>query len=82
MKITPEQEMQIKAIIATMKCPKEYECYRSNFQTICQARLVGDAGVLECLTEQVSTCRYGLPFGSSVFCSCPLRKYIIETFGR
>jgi len=82
MKITPEQEMQVKAIIATMNCPKEYQCYRSNFQIIGSARLVGDAGVVECIAERVSTCRYGLPFGSSVFCSCRLRKYIIETFGR
>lgn len=82
MRITPEQEMQVKAIIATMNCPKGYECYHSNFQIIGNARLVGDTSIVECLAEHVSTCCYGLLFGSAAFCLCPLRKHILETLGR
>ena len=82
MRITPEQEVQIKAIIAAMKCPKEYHCYRSSFRIVGRARLIGDTDVVECLAEQASVCPYGVPFGNTFFCSCPLRKYILETFGR
>jgi hypothetical protein len=80
MRITPEQETQIKAIIATMDCPKGHACYESGFRIICDAGFLGDA--VECLAEHVSPCRYGLSFGGAVFCLCPLRKYILETLGR
>ncbi len=72
----------MEAIIAGMDCPKQFACYVSNFQRIGRARLVGDAGLVECLAEQGSACRYGQPFGATIFCRCALRKYILETFGR
>jgi hypothetical protein len=77
-----EHKSRIEQFIGTLECPRDYECYRSGFEMLSRAQCVGETGLIECLGEHGDCCPYGLPFGDSVFCQCPLRKYIAETLGR
>lgn len=78
MEITKEQARQIERITSETKCPEDFKCRKSGFEDLCKIKLVADHQLVECLEE--NKCRFALPFGNSVFCKCPLRRYIAMNF--
>ncbi|UCE50698.1 MAG: hypothetical protein JSW47_11135 [Phycisphaerales bacterium] len=82
MVITQENKQQIEEIIQTMHCPRDFECYKSDFQNIGEVGIVGDAEMLECIEPRGRTCEFGSPRGLGTICTCPLRNYVARNFRR
>ena len=61
--------------MADMDCPKDFECYKSGFDTLCKAKNNGMKGYADCLEDQFERrCELRVPFGSGAFCHCPLAE--------
>lgn len=82
MVITQQDKQQIEQIIEAMNCPRDFECYKSDFKNIGEVGIVGDAVMLECIEPRGRTCEFGSVRGLGVICTCPLRNYIAKNFWR
>lgn len=82
MEIAQEHDSKIQKIMRGMQCPKDFECYKSGFENLGRAGIVGDAIMIMCLEEKAKTCNYGLSFGHGYICKCPLRNYIAKNYNR
>jgi hypothetical protein len=71
-----DHKKAIEEIIHGMKCPKDFECYNSRFESLCKAKDTDLESYIECLDEEAYKCEFSLTFGSSYLCRCPLRIYI------
>lgn len=80
MKMGPEHKRAVKRMAEGMECPRGFKCRKSGFKQIGKVRLLADGKVIECLEEDGRSCKFGLFFGSGVFCECPLRQYIARNF--
>ena len=72
-----EYQIEIGEVMGVMKCLRDFKCYKSGFEVLCEARSVGDGdeSYLVCLEEYPKKC----PFASverGYICDCPLRVYI------
>ena len=77
--LSKDRRKQIQEIMQRMECPKDFECYRSGFENICEVKTVVPGKLIECLDESRISCMFGLSFGSAIFCQCPLRNYAAES---
>ena len=77
-KMREEDKKQIEEIMGEMKCPKDFSCAESGFESLCKARDEGFEHYLECLEDRPSACTFALPFGYGHFCQCPLRVYLAK----
>ncbi len=73
-----EQEKELKKVIGSLSCPKDFKCYKQGFKTLCKAKDVGLESLLECLEEHSYECPLSVSFGGLYYCSCPLRVYIAK----
>jgi hypothetical protein len=73
---------KIEEIIGQMKCPKDYDCYKSGLKTHCKAEDVGMQSYLKCLEENPSDCVFSMGYAESHYCTCPLRCYIAKKEGK
>jgi hypothetical protein len=78
MELTAEQEREIKAIMAQMRCAKNFECSKSEFEVLCKAKDFGVEHYIECLEAEPHRCNFALYFGSRDLCTCPLRIYVLK----
>ena len=70
---------EIEKIIAQMQCPKDFQCYKSGFETLCKAEDVGMESYLACLEEHPLECKFSVGFfGDRFYCECPLRVYVAK----
>ena len=67
----------IEQIMREMECPKDFQCYRSEFVKLCKAKIFL-SGYADCLEENSELCKFSVPFGEGLFCRCPLRVYVAE----
>ena len=71
---------EIEELIGEMRCPDNFQCYKSGFEDLCGG-LVGEGGKLvDCVNEKAAECGFAVQVGSGYLCSCPLRLYIARTF--
>jgi hypothetical protein len=80
MEITQEHEGRIQEIMREMQCPRDFECYKSGFENLSKARIVGSGILVECLEEKAKDCKLKFSFGFGYFCKCPIRKYVAKNF--
>jgi hypothetical protein len=74
-----EYEKRLEEIIGVLECPKDFKCYKSGFEVLCQARDIGSESFLECLEEDPEGCKFSFAFfGYAHLCQCPLRVYIAK----
>jgi len=73
---------KIEEIIGQMKCPRDFVCYKSEFQELCKAEDVGMQSYLKCLEENPSDCVFSMGYAESHYCTCPLRCYIAKKEGK
>jgi hypothetical protein len=73
--ISEEQRKKIEKIIADLKCPVDFECYKSGFKNLCKAEIVGGSTLVECPEENRHYCGFRISVGYRNFCKCPLRIY-------
>ena len=78
MDLTCRQTDEVGKIMASMDCPSGFECYKSGFQKMCKAEYYGLDDFANCLESAETICKYRLPYGFSVFCTCTLRVYIAK----
>jgi hypothetical protein len=50
-----DHQKEIEAIIGQSKCPKDFLCYGSGFETLCKARLIDGVPFLECIEKGAHT---------------------------
>jgi len=70
--ISQEHKKQIEEIIEGMECPKDFECYKPGFESLCKARIIRDGKLVECPDEQEQACHFRMPIGFGSFCKCQL----------
>ena len=73
-----ETNRQIEEIIRQIKCDKDFQCCKSGFEDICEAKDIGLPDSVKCLSKHPGDCEYAFAFGDSYFCKCPLRVYIAK----
>ena len=77
-----EHNREIERIMASMKCPKGFVCYRSGFRDLCKVTTAGEGKIIECSPENRGPCVYRFSFAGRVFCKCALRYYIARNLKR
>ena len=77
MHLTPEHEAAMRRIVETLKCGRDPPCHTCGFVNVGRVKRIG-GGFIECLEDRGRCCPYGLPFGYSILCQCPLRKYLAD----
>jgi len=73
---------EIKEIIGQIKCTKGFECYKSGFKILCNARDIGIDSLLECLEREPYACKFSFPFALTYLCQCPLRVYVEKNLNK
>jgi hypothetical protein len=70
---------QIEELMGNIKCPKDYECYKSQLKNLCKAQDIGMESFLLCLDKKSNECIFSMPVTDlKKFCRCPLRVYIAK----
>ena len=69
-------------IVGDLKCPKDFQCYKSKYKALCKAGVNGNPDILHCLEEEPNECIFSLSYRDTYYCQCPLRNYIAEKFGK
>ncbi len=72
------RNIEIEEIIDGLKCPKNYLCYGSGPEKVCEAKDIGLESFLVCLERNPVGCKFCVTFGDIHFCECPLRIYIAK----
>lgn len=78
MRVPKEHEAEIRRILRSIKCPHQTQCCDPDIRGPCHIRYLGDANLIECLDKQGRTCPFGVSFGYSIFCRCPVCKYLVQ----
>ena len=73
---------EILAIIVKMKCPKNFQCYKTGFENLCKANDIGMKTFVECYQETPDECKFSSHLGTFYVCKCPLRIYIAKKLKR
>jgi hypothetical protein len=73
---------EIEEIINQFKCPKDFQCYKSNFEALCDAEDIGIESYLKFLEENPRSCQFSVPFGEGHFCKCSYRVYLCKKLGK
>ena len=72
----------VKELMASVPCTKDFTCIRSKLANLCKARLAQDGKVLQCLERKVHACSFRLSFLLKKICRCPMRQYIAKRWGK
>jgi hypothetical protein len=76
MRIPVEHEAEVRRIISAVPCPWQKECCDSGVERHIRIHYLGGADLVECRDDCGRNCCFAVPFGYSIFCRCPLRKYL------
>jgi len=77
-----DAKLQIEEIIGQMKCPKDFICYKSGFESLCRTEDTGTESFIKCMGEDHQRCTFSIPFGYGYMCHCRLRVYICKKLKR
>ncbi len=78
MELTQQQREKIEEIANGLRCPKDFKCSKSGFDTLCKAVDIGFDSILECSDDNKEPCRFRALAGNLMLCTCPLRTYIAK----
>ncbi|MFO7967702.1 MAG: hypothetical protein R6U44_08905 [Archaeoglobaceae archaeon] len=78
-----EFENEIEKIMENIDCPRDFECYKANFENLCVSKdFLGIENYVECGCDSCphspANCKFGFDFGMSYFCKCPLRVFVAK----
>lgn len=78
MQIREKHNREVQKIMAETQCPRDFACYKSGFEDLCEAKDAGLDGFAYCLEEVpfAGWCKFSLSFGKRQLCRCRLRIYI------
>jgi hypothetical protein len=62
-------------------CKKDFSCLTGDREKFCEIEecLPDTIYFLKCLNEE--TCSYAIPYGSSYYCMCPVRRELYKRYG-
>ncbi len=72
---------EIEEIMENMDCPKDFVCYKTDFENLCEFNELGIEDFIECGDNcefSPTICPSGFDFGGSYFCNCPLRVFVAK----
>ncbi|MFO7967163.1 MAG: hypothetical protein R6U44_06160 [Archaeoglobaceae archaeon] len=76
---------EIEEIMENMDCPKDFACYKANFENLCKFEELCIEDYVECgssCNESLTICPSRFDFGGSYLCSCPLRVFVAKRLNR
>ena len=73
---------EVVEIIGDLKCPKDFQCYKSEYKALCKAGVNGNPDILHCLEAEPDECIFSLSYRDTYYCQCLLRNYIVERYGK
>jgi hypothetical protein len=73
---------KIKKIIDNIECTKDFKCYKSEFEHLCEMKDLGMDSFLKCVDKEATSCTFAIFFGGAYCCRCPLRIYIAKELKR
>ena len=73
-----ETKKEIEEIMGRTKCPKNFSCVKSDFETLCKVKDSERSLLFECLEPNPSDCNFAVFSGSVYFCNCQLRLYLSQ----
>ncbi len=82
MNLDEKQKKEIEEIMAKADCPKDYECFKNEFEKLCRANWMGnytecaEFGACPYLDTDICPYKAGVLFGSGYICQCELRQYV------
>jgi len=80
--IPEEHRRELEKLASETRCNANHECIRSDLEELTKVEITADGRALFCLSEAAWQCHHSEPFGRAMLCTCPLRKYIAQHFGR
>ncbi len=76
------QDMKAVEFMGELKCPKDFQCYKSKYEKLCKTEFFAETKVLHCLEEAPQSCTFALSYKDAYYCQCPLRYFIAEEIGK
>ena len=76
------RDMKVVGFMGDLKCPKDFQCYKTKYEKLCKTDYFGETNVLLCLEEEPQSCTFSLSYKERYYCQCPLRNYIAEEIGK
>ena len=78
MEVSEEHKRKVAEIVASTKCPKDFDRCKQPFDNLCKASNEGLKNFAKCLEEDATGCKFRVPYGKGAFCECPVRVYIAK----
>ena len=87
MKLPVEHAEKMEEIMVDMqghrpKCLKDFKCYKSSLEDLCEVKGIGAFDTIECAAEDSNYCCLSFVAVDARYCECPLRRYIAANFHR
>jgi len=75
-------DSQVKQLMVSVPCAKDFTCVQSNFANLCKAKPGRKGKVVQCLEGKKHACSFRLSFWFKKICRCPMRQYIAKRWGK
>ena len=80
--MTADDRRELDVLRDQVPCAKGHCCIGSALSDLCRGRFHRELDILECLESPDPACGFARPFGCTVVCACPLRKFIARNLDR
>jgi len=77
-----DYDEEIEKIMDYLQCIKDFRCYKSGFEVLCEAQDIGSDTYLKCLEAHPKKCPFSTGFETGHICRCPVRIYISKHLGK
>ena len=78
--INAEERRQLDELQTQVHCDKHFACINDALDNLCEGKYHPELNIMECLAKTDPTCHFARPFGCTLVCTCPLRKFIAKNF--
>ena len=76
-----ESLSELEKIIDGLKCPRDFHCYKSVYNSLDKTKDSDMKTFLFCFKEKLKGCTFSISSGNISSCKCPLRNYITKELG-
>jgi hypothetical protein len=78
MDVLGEHREHLEKLASETYCRWNHGCLTSNLERLTPVEVVAGGRVLFCFSENAERCHHSEPFGGTMLCTCPIRRYIAE----
>jgi hypothetical protein len=75
-------DSMIEGRMKKQKCEKDFSCYKSGLEELCQARLIRRGKVVQCMEPTKTSCAYRMTTFFKRICQCSIRIHIAKKHGK